>query len=121
MAVSTLPRPDELSNAHTPATLLDAYEAGRMTRPELLDHLLEWRKASAEKSSKIVTVSSSGLIGVVDELAAPRHMCTALMMMASDLDDADHTSAFTRVAETMKKQIEAIEDRIDAIRAGGAQ
>lgn len=35
----------------TPATLLDAYEAGRMTRPELLDHLLEWRKAPPAESA----------------------------------------------------------------------
>ncbi|WP_300534760.1 hypothetical protein [Sphingosinicella sp.] len=106
---------------HTPATLLDAYEAGRMTRPELLDHLLEWRKAVSVKTEHMMIVPSSGLLRVVDELAAPRHLCTALAMMASDLEDADQVSAFTRVAEAVKAQIVAVEDRIDAIRLGRAQ
>ncbi|MBA4757749.1 hypothetical protein [Sphingosinicella sp.] len=113
MAVSTLPRPDELSNAHTPATLLDAYEAGRMTRPELLDHLLEWRKTSALVKPHRIEDALFEAGGVVN----------ALRLMHHGLDDDDAELAFHMVIEDLAGRINIIKAMVkgesaDAVRVG---
>jgi hypothetical protein len=94
---------------HTPATLLDAYEAGRMTRPELLDHLLEWRKAvpaKADNKQALLTLNDAhDDIGVVNDLS------TAIEMMAMDIG-GNQRDAFIRVAQAIKFNAAQVGNRI---------
>lgn len=100
---------------HTPATLLDAYEAGRVTRPELLDHLLEWRKAvsvepaKADSKQALLTLCDAhDDIGVVNDLA------TAIEMMAMDIS-GNQRDAFIRVAQAIKSNAALAKDRIHLV------
>lgn len=100
---------------HTPATLLDAYEAGRVTRPELLDHLLEWRKAvsvepaKADSKQALLTLCDAhDDIGVVNDLA------TAIEMMAMDIS-GNQRDAFIRVAQAIKSNAAQVGNRIHLV------
>lgn len=100
---------------HTPATLLDAYEAGRMTRPELLDHLLEWRKAVSVKPVKanpkqalLTLCDAHDDIGVVNDLS------TAIEMMAMDIR-GNQRDAFIRVAQAIKSNAAQVGNRIHLV------
>lgn len=89
----------------TPATLIDAYEAGRMTRPELLDHLLEWRKAPAPAATLPITDVNN----CHDHASAIYDLCTAVEMMAVEIDEC-HQGAVIRVAQAIRRNASEIMD-----------
>lgn len=96
------------STIHTPATLIDAYEAGRMTRPELLDHLLEWRKAPAKADNKQALLT---LNDAHDDVCVTEDLSTAIEMMARDIG-GNQRDAFIRVAQAIKFNAALAKNRI---------
>lgn len=75
--------------SHSAATLLDAYQDGRITRDEMLDHLLEWRKAAPAKPE---TADEA------DTLSEIHTMIMNVNLALEAAEDSFHTGAFGRGA-----------------------
>lgn len=98
MTETTLQAHTACPKAHSAATLLDAFQDGRITRDELLDHLLEWRKAPAPATKLPIT----DINNVHDNASAIYDLCTAVEMMAVEIDEC-HQGAVIRVAQAIKR------------------
>jgi len=113
MSESTIATPSACPKSHSAATLLDAYQEGRLTRDELLDHLLEWRKAAPATPSRVTPMFWS----VADQLLEAQGLVNALQLMARGLDDEDERYAFHLVATDLDDRITEIREEIKAEKA----
>lgn len=89
MAESVLQAPSAPTKTHNAITLLDAYQDGRITREELLDHLLEWRK---DTPAKPATSDAD------DTLSEIHTMIMNVNLALEAAEDSFHTGAFGRGA-----------------------
>lgn len=111
MSESTIATPTPCTK--TPGTLLDAYQDGRITRDELLDHLLEWRKAAPATPIRITPMFWS----VADQLLEAQGVVNAIQLMARGLDDEDDRYAFHIVTTNLDDLITEIREEIKAEKA----
>lgn len=98
----------------TPATLIDAYEAGRLTRPELIDHLLEWRKVAPEPVKADNKQAALTLNDAHDDVCVTEDLSTAIEMMALDIG-GNQRDAFIRVAQAIKFNAALAKNRIHLV------
>lgn len=96
MSESTIATPTACPKSHSAATLLDAYQEGRLTRDELLDHLLEWRKAAP------ATPETDGHVrNTFAEIGSALMNATLALEVAEELFHSSDKIDFDRAAGTL--------------------
>ena len=111
MSVATLQAEAACPKSHTAAALLDAFQDGRITRDELLDHLLEWRKAPGEPAKADNKQALLTLNDAHDDVCVTEDLSTAIEMMALDIG-GNQRDAFIRVAQAIKFNAALAKNRI---------
>ena len=103
MADTVLQAATACPKSHSATTLLDAFQDGRITRDELLDHLLEWRKVAPGETAKPVKLHH-----IQDHLFEVGGIVSALRLMYQGLDDEDAEHAFCMIVENLDERIDTL-------------
>lgn len=96
MTDTTLQAHTACPKSHSAATLLDAYQDGRITRDELLDHLLEWRKAAPAMPETADDVRNT-----FAEIGSALMNATLALEVAEELFHSSDKIDFDRAAGTL--------------------